>query len=77
MREIFKTKAVLEEIKEISEKEEDDYSDIPGFYGEIDNFTDRAVQLKIGQDYTWFPYSQLRKAEDGQSIYASTWKKGL
>lgn len=73
-RSIFGWKNIMNDIKEISEREEDDYSDIPGFEGMVTMApTEKAVCLVIKGEGVWFPYSQLRKAEDGQSIYASNW----
>jgi len=64
----------------ITEREERKYSDIPGFDGDIEASTEKALCLVCNGKEVWFPHSQLRKAEDGQSIYASNWileQKGL
>lgn len=85
MREIWSNKALLDSIKEIRPSEEDKYSDIPGWEGHYLAESPDAVLLYIVRDKradsdVWFPKSQLRIAEDRQSLYASTWildQKGL
>lgn len=87
MRDIFHTPEVMDMLKVITPFEEAKYSDIPSWDGWIENWTTSAVLLhlnmdppRVKQNQYWFPISQLRKAEDGQSIYATIWileKKGL
>jgi hypothetical protein len=73
-RDIFEWKEVLNQIQIISDREEDSYSDIPGWDGQVAYMpTDKAVCLVIKGTNVWFPFSQLRKAEDNASIYASLW----
>jgi hypothetical protein len=72
-RDIFGFPAVMDSIAVIGDSEENKYSDIPGWEGECENFTGAAVCLSIKGTDVWFPFSHLRKAEDGQSIYASNW----
>ena len=81
---IFKTPHVMRAIATISEQEENRYSDIPGWEGMTGFDTAKGVFLVITKDARtqeiFFPYSQMRKAEDEQSIYASNWileQKGL
>lgn len=71
---------LLERLQVISDREEDRYSDIPGFGEDVVELRDTSVKLDLGDRKVWFPLSQLRKAEDDQSIYASKWileQKGL
>lgn len=86
MRIIYEVDDIMQHIAIIQEHEEGKYSDIPRWNGWIESWTDKAVLLHIEepgrtrQNQHWVPYSQLRKAEDGQSIYATLWilnKKGL
>lgn len=76
-RSIFTWPIVLSDIAVITEQEESRYSDIPGCEGLCEGFTAAAILLVLmindrRQD-VWFPFSQLRKAKDGQSVYASDW----
>lgn len=81
--EIHKSPDLMRAIAVIEEHEENKFSDIPQWTGWIKNYTDNAVLLEMerGPDRrNWFPYSQLRRTEDGKSLYASDWlidKKGL
>lgn len=83
LRDITHVQEVMAKIAVIQEHEESRYSDIPKWDGWIENYTDHAVLLKLDRQSgrnDWFPYSQLRKTEDGKSIYASYWileQKGL
>ena len=73
-------KHVLAELKVITESEENKYSDIPDWDGTMISYTSAAALLQIGEREVWFPLSQLRKADDEQSVYASIWileQKGL
>lgn len=76
-RVLFTQPNVMDKIAVISEKEENRYSDIPGWDGEYGSASPLAVELYFPQrtirNWLWFPFSHLRKAEDGQSIYASDW----
>lgn len=78
---LFDVKLILDAIGVISEREENSYSDIPGFTGQMIEWTDRGILLLMEDgSQIWFPISQLRKADDEQSIYASNWileQKGL
>lgn len=86
MRIIYSVDEVMQSIKVIQGFEERKFSDIPKWEGWIENWTENAVLLHFNveregrRSQFWFPYSQLRKAGDDQSIYASTWildRKGL
>jgi len=72
---IYKNSLIISRVQVISDAEESKYSDIPGWEGEYVADTDKAVMLHFPANSSnrWFPYSQLRKAEDDQSIYASDW----
>ena len=79
-REIYTNPQMMAKIQIISDSEENSYSDIPGWKGGYmaEARSGLAVLLyfpdRPGKDAeVWFPYSQLRKAEDDQSIYASNW----
>lgn len=85
-RSIWTDKNLLARIVTIIEIEEDRYTDIPGFDKcEYMSVSSAAVLLILeikGSDKkeVWFPFSQLRLAEDRQSIYCSNWiltQKGL
>lgn len=85
-REVWTNARILNSLKTILPSEGDKYSDIPGWEGEYMSSTDAAILLYIparrGKPSAeiWFPMSQLRIAEDKQSIYASQWileQKGL
>lgn len=71
---IFLNKELLAKLDTIEDQDENLYSDVPGWEGQIDGHTNKAIQF-IHQDGTmqWFPISQLRIAGDAQSIYASNW----
>ena len=78
-REIWTNPQLLDNIEHIKESEEDRYSDIPGWEGEYLASTPDAILLFMpngkgkNEREIWFPIKHLRKAEDGQSIYASNW----
>lgn len=79
-RDIFTNKSLIERLQIISDSEENNYSDIPGWEGGYlaEARSGAAVLLwfphRKGKDQEhWFPISQLRRAEDNQSIYASNW----
>lgn len=85
-REIWNNPELLDRFTTILPSEEDSYDEIPGWEGEYMGETHNAVLLYMpmgkGRNATreWFPYSQLRIAEDRQSLYASQWilkQKGL
>ena len=84
-RDIFNVPEVMHRLAVIQPFEEGKYSDIPKWDGQILEHTTAAVLLHFSKvqrpsRINWFPYSQLRKAEDGQSVYATNWiidKKGL
>jgi len=74
--EIHKRPELMEVIEIIQEHEEDKYSDIPTWTGWVETWTDSAVLLDLPGRETrsnWFPLSQLRRTEDGKSLYASEW----
>lgn len=80
----FHVPAIMEKIKIIRDNEESLYSDIPEWNEQIAGWTDAAMLLIFPGRATrrehWMPYSQLRKSEDGLSVYASNWileQKGL
>lgn len=70
---IYSMKHVIDRIAVITDSEENKYSDIPGWDGDCLRESDKSVLLNCKSGEKWFPYSQLRKAEDNQSIYCSTW----
>lgn len=82
-REIYSDKNVMALITVISDAEEHKYDEIPGWDGGYTAVGERAVLLffpNAKEDEIWFPFSQLRKTEDGLSLYASRWilyEKGL
>ena len=84
-RDIFSVTELIAKLRVIGSYEEDKFSDVPKWDGNVLSWTDRAVLFSFpGTDRpsreNWFPLSTLRKAEDEQSIYASKWildKKGL
>ncbi len=84
-REIYGVPKIMNAIKEIKSFEEDRYSEVPKWDGFVVNWTDGAVLLSFTQierpaRENWFPYSTLRKTEDGLTVYASNWileKKGF
>lgn len=85
-RSIWTAQFILDRIQTIKESEENKYTDIPGwdkceFFSDTPDAILLILEVKGGkrQDF-WFPYSQLRIAEDRQSIYCSEWiltQKGL
>jgi len=80
--EIHKTPELVKLIPVMQEFEEDKYSDIPKWTGWVENYTESAVLLDVPPRpprMNWYPVSQLRRTEDGKSLYASNWilgKKG-
>lgn len=82
-RSIFDIETVMQQLEVISEQDEDRYSDVPGWSGEIMSWSPDAVLIVFDdsrKEMIWLPVSQLRRSEDGQSIYATNWileKKGL
>jgi hypothetical protein len=77
-RDIFTNPDIMMLIREITSSEEHKFSDIPGWQGGYMAVSALAVLLwfpdrEADKDRYWFPFSQLRKAEDNQSIYASNW----
>lgn len=68
-RDIYTIPELMAQIEIIDSEDEDLYSDIPGFKGRIEQWTDKAILIKKN----WFPISQLRKSEDCDEIYASLW----
>lgn len=85
-RDIFTIPDVMDKMVVIRIHEEGRYSDIRKWSGEIEEWTEKAVLLRLDISdqpparQRWIPFSHLRKAADGQSIYASIWildKKGL
>lgn len=84
-REIYTVMEVMERIQVMADFEESKYSDIPKWDGEFLEHTSAAVLLHFSRvqrpsRMNWFPFSQLRKTDDGLSIYATDWilnKKGL
>jgi len=80
MRDLYTNRDIMDAIPVITDREENKYTDIPGWEGEYTDYTEKAVLLRMPNTTIWFPFSQLRKAEDGQSIYASNWileQKGI
>lgn len=83
--EIYGNADAMSRIRVIKPSEENLYSEIPGWGGEIRHHTDDAVLLSFNPDRDlraryWLPFSHLRKTEDNLSIYASDWvlrKTGL
>lgn len=67
----------MKKIAVIQEFEEDRFDEIPKWDGEsIDTWTDLAVLLTLdGKEpwQRWLPIQEIRRTEDGLSIYASTW----
>lgn len=84
-REIFQVPEIMSRIAVIQPYEEDKYSDVPKWDNMILEWTISAVLLQFTRitrptRMNWFPFSQLRKAEDGLSVYATSWildKKGF
>lgn len=82
--ELHKSEELMKMISVITSEEEDKYSDIPGWTDLIETWTSVAVLLAFEgrrpSRHNWYPISQLRRTEDGLSLYASRWlldKKGL
>ena len=81
---IFENREAMDKIAVISEDEEDRYTDVPGWDGTCFS-SNKAIRVTVaprGQTPrdVWLPFSQLRKAADGQSVYASVWildQKGI
>lgn len=71
---LFNESWIIRRISTISEFEEDRYSDIPKWSGQYVTTTQYALLLRLddGRD-VWVPFTQLRKAEDENSLYASNW----
>lgn len=69
----------------IAQPFDDKYTSIPRWTGWIESWTVSAVLLSFEGDrrpsrLNWFPISQLRRSEDGSTLYASYWilnKKGI
>jgi len=85
-REIYGISDLMMKIAVIQSFEESKYSDVPKWDGMIDSWTDNAALFHFARSpqrparMNWFPLSQLRRTEDGLSIYASSWildKKGF
>lgn len=84
-REIHTLSEVMFHIAVIQSFEEDKFSDVPKWDGMVVSWTAAAVLLHFDKTKrepreNWFPYSQLRKTDDGLSVYASNWiltKKGF
>lgn len=83
---VFTVPEVMRAIEPITDREENRYSDIPHWEGSVMSWTDKALCVRVtkrqpdGSYDVWLPLSQLRKAGDEQSIYASDWileQKGL
>lgn len=73
-RDIYSNKDLIARIPEIGDREEHRYSDIPHWTGEYVAEGPAAVMLCFkDRPDLWLPISQLRRAQDGQSIYASKW----
>lgn len=73
-RSIFGIQEIMDRMEVISEEEENRYSEIPGWDGEIMSWTDAAVLIyRSGEADVWMPISQLRKSGDGGDVYASNW----
>lgn len=72
-RDIYGWPDAMDSIQVISDREEDSYSDIPGWDGLVSGMSTKAICLIVKGKDVWFPFSQLRKAEDDLSIYASNW----
>ena len=68
-RSIYSVPSLMLKIEVMEIEDEDIYSEIPDWDGQIEQWTDLAVL--IGKE--WFPISQLRKTEDDDAIYASLW----
>lgn len=80
--EVWELTDFLDTLQVITASEENDYSDIPGWEGEFVVISSKAIKLYFPKTSlsVWFPLSQLRIAEDKQSIYAPNWllnNKGL
>lgn len=72
--EIYTQPSIMARIAEFTnDQEADRYSEIPGWEGGMLSATNNAVLLQCKDTTHWFPFSQLRKAEDGLSVYASMW----
>lgn len=77
-RDIYTVPEVMARIKVIQDFEDSKYSDIPKWTGFVHNWTENAVLLDFSDTSrrsrdNWFPFSQLRKAADDKSVYATTW----
>lgn len=77
-RSIYTAPHILDVIGVIQGSEEHKYSDIPGFEGEFLASSPNAVLLVLAgrgvpRREVWFPFSQLRVAEDRLSLYATNW----
>lgn len=80
MIDIYRSPIVMGKIRVMLEIEEDLYSDIPRWNGTYIHSTESAVLMQIGDKQVWLPFSQLRKTDDGLTIYATNWiidEKGL
>ena len=77
-RSVWTDKDLLDSIAEIQLSEEDKYDEIPKWKNEYLSKSQRALLLsfpdsKGDKREIWFPLTQLRIAEDRQSIYCSIW----
>lgn len=80
---IFDDKECMSRIKVMQEFEEEKYSEIPAadgikWDGMIQHNSGMAILLAYSPEIDmrkkyWLPFSHLRKAPDGLSIYASFW----
>jgi hypothetical protein len=84
-RSIYAENEIMDKIATITESEENRFSDVPGWDGDILASSPASILIECSNKghpvtETWMPLSQLRKSEDKQSIYASNWileKKNL
>lgn len=78
MYELFTNADAMSRIKVMASFEEDKYTDIPDWSGDIEHHTDSAILLYLPNrrptsKKPWVPFTQLRKTEDGLSVYATNW----
>lgn len=78
MYELFKNADAMRHIKVMQSFEEDKFTDIPGWSGDVEHHTGDAVLLYLPNRSStarkpWVPFSQLRKTGDGLSVYATNW----
>ena len=73
----YKWPELMDKFQVIKEFEEGRYDEIGGWESEVGEYTDKAFLVVFPGTSRkrggWVPFSQARKAEDGQSIYVANW----